>query len=98
LTAYTARAAQQIKDLLQHYETRERPEAVRALDAAMIAAERLIDSRQAEGLPAPRPYPSIARPGWRWIKSGRYWVGYTVTTPPLIAAVFYDAADIPSRL
>jgi hypothetical protein len=32
------------------------------------------------------------------VKAGRYWVAYLTTSPPVIAAVFYDAADIPCRL
>jgi hypothetical protein len=32
------------------------------------------------------------------VQAGRYWVLYRTTTPPVVVAVFYDAADIPGRL
>jgi len=40
----------------------------------------------------------LARKGHAWIKAGRYWGAYDTTTPPVIVAVFYEAADIPNRL
>jgi plasmid stabilization system protein ParE len=98
LIAYTARALRQIDDLIQHYEDRERIEAVRGLSAALDAAEAKIAANPAAGRAAPRPYPGLARQGRAWIKVGRYWVAYDTTTPPVIVAVFYEAADIPNRL
>ncbi len=50
-----------------------------------------------EGLNAPRPYPSLAHYGFRWIKVGSYWFAYTYTGAA-ITAIFYDKADIPNRL
>jgi hypothetical protein len=32
------------------------------------------------------------------VQAGRYWVAYSTTKPPVIVAVFYDAANIPGRL
>jgi hypothetical protein len=49
-------------------------------------------------LPAPQPYPQLARPGRAWIKVSRYWIAYRITPPPLTVAVFYDMANIPGRL
>jgi hypothetical protein len=49
-------------------------------------------------LPAPRPYPALAKPGRRWIIEGRYWIAYSLTTPPIISGVFYAMADIPNRV
>jgi plasmid stabilization system protein ParE len=98
LIAYTPRALRQIRDLRDHYEDRDRIEAIRALDTALRAAERKIEANPAAGLAAPRPYPNVARPGRAWVKAGRYWVAYNVAEPPMIVAVFYDAADIPRRI
>lgn len=98
MIAYTPRAARQVEDLRQHYEDRERIEAIRALDAALDEAERKIEGDPAAGLAAPRPYPRLARPGRAWVKAGRYWVAYSTTQPPVIVAVFYDVADIPGRV
>jgi plasmid stabilization system protein ParE len=82
----------------QHYEHRERPEAIIRLMAAVAEASRRIEANPEVGLPAPRPYPQLARPGRAWVKVGRYWISYTATQPPVIAAVFYETADIPGRL
>ena len=95
---YTPRAIRQIGTLVQHYEDRRRPEAIRALFAALDAAEQRIESKPSAGLVAPRPYPQVAREGRAWVKAGRYWVAYSTTQPPVIVAVFFETADIPRRL
>ena len=94
---YAAAALRQVADLRDHYERLQRPEASAGLRKALLAAERRIEARPRDGLPAPRPYPALAHPGEAWVKVGRYWVAYSLTTPPVILAVFYDAADIPGR-
>jgi plasmid stabilization system protein ParE len=98
LIGYTPRATRQVAGLRQFYEERERPEAIAALNAALEAAERRIAERPAAGLPAPRAYPQLARPGRAWIKSGRYWIAYRTKSPLLIVAVLFETADIPRRL
>ncbi len=97
MIGFTARAARQFQDLRRHYEERERPEAIRGLIAAVQQAERRIERSPDGGLPAPRPYPLLARSGRAWVKAGRYWVAYSRTTPPVIVGIFHDTADIPSR-
>jgi plasmid stabilization system protein ParE len=94
----TALAQRQVAALRKNYEDKQRPEAMRALIAAILAASDSIEADPAAGLSAPRPYPELARPRRLWVKAGRYWVAYRTTKPPVIAAVFYDAADIPGRL
>lgn len=91
-------AQAQLDALLSHFDERERPEAIRSLVAAIDRAAERIERNTAARLPAPRPYPSLARQGRVWMKSGRYWIAYSTTTPPVIMAVFYDQADIPGRL
>jgi plasmid stabilization system protein ParE len=76
---------------------KQRPEATRALIVAIFTASDSIEADPAAGLAAPRPYPRLARKGRLRVKAGRYWVAYLTTNPPVIAAVFYDAADIPGR-
>jgi plasmid stabilization system protein ParE len=84
--------------LRQHCEKLARPEATRNLVAAIESAWRQITTNPAAGLPAPRPYPNVARPGRAWVQAGSYWIAY-ITRPSLaIVAVVYDAADIPGRL
>lgn len=95
---YTDEALDHARDLRRHYESLDRDTAIRALMRALAEAEARIELAPGVGLPAPRPYPQLARPGRAWVKSGRYWIVYTTTSPPVIAGVFYDAADIPRRL
>jgi plasmid stabilization system protein ParE len=98
LIVLTPRAARQVRALRQHYEKLGRPEATRNLVAAIESASHQITTNSAAGLPAPRPYPNVARPGRAWVQAGRYWIAY-ITRPSLaIVAVVYDAADIPRRL
>jgi hypothetical protein len=83
LIGYTDEALEQVRALRHHYEALARDAAIRALDRA---------------LPAPRPYPQLARPGRAWIKSGRYWVAYRTGPAPVIVAVFFETVNIPGRL
>jgi plasmid stabilization system protein ParE len=98
LTVLSPRAGQQVRELQRHYRDLGRPEAIRGLAAALETAWRTITTSPAAGLPAPRPYPQLARPGWAWVKSGRYWIGYQTDPAPVIVAVFFETANIPSRL
>jgi plasmid stabilization system protein ParE len=98
LIGFTARAVRQLRALRQHYEDRQRPEAIIRLMAAVAEASRKIEANPEAGLAAPRPYPQLARPGRASLKVGRYWISYTTTRPPVIAAVFYETADIPGRV
>ena len=91
------KADSQIVNLRQHYEALGRTEALDAFEAALEAAERKIDRDPSGGVPAPRPYPFLARPGQAWIKSGRYWIAYSTVPPPVIIGVFYETANIPGR-
>lgn len=95
---YSARAERQVDALRIHYQDRGRLEAVRNLDRALDEAEERITREPEAGLAAPRPYPEIARMGEAWIMAGRYWIGYGLTYPPVILAVFDATADIPGRL
>jgi len=96
--AYTRRAARDVAQLRTHYEARSFIEAVVNLDAALREAERRIEADPAAGSASPRPYPQLARPARAWIKSGNYWIAYTLTAPPVIVGVFHDSADIPRRI
>jgi len=95
---YSRRAALQISDLLKHYAEVARPEAMRNLLIAMREASAEIEGNPSAGLPAPRPYPDVVRPGVLWVKAGRYWVGFRRRPRLGIVDIFYDEADIPNRL
>lgn len=90
-------AERQITDLLRHYARLGRPEAGRNLIAAIDQAVVRIERDPGAGLPAPHPYPDLARPGRAWTKTGRYWIAYSTTQPPAIVGVFYETADLPGR-
>ncbi|HWK48216.1 MAG TPA: type II toxin-antitoxin system RelE/ParE family toxin [Stellaceae bacterium] len=98
MIAFSRKATQHLEDLWRYYEEYERLEALRNLTAAMADAIAKIERNPGAGLAAPRPYPSLAKPGRAWVKAGRYWVMYRTTKPPVITGIFYDAADIPDRL
>ena len=95
---YTPKAARQVAAPRAYYQEKDRPEAVSRLDAALRGAARRIERDPGAGLPAPRPYPALARPGRVWIKMGRYWIAYSTTEPPVVVGVFYETADIPGRI
>ena len=95
---YSRRALRQVAQLIRHYDERERYEAIRAFRAALDEAESRIAHSPAEGLHAPRPYPALRQPGRAWVKAGRYWIAYRTSKPPMIVAVFFETADIPTRL
>ena len=69
-----------------------RPEAIRNLAYALAEASDKIESNPDAGLTAPRPYPSVAKPGRLWLHVRRYWIAYSTTIPPVILAVFFDTA------
>ena len=86
-----------LDELHDHYRRKGWIEASIALDLAMLEAERRVQLNPQAGLPAPRPYPSLAAAGESWLIVKPYWVVYRPSTPPLILAVFHDSADIPAR-
>jgi hypothetical protein len=83
---------------LRHYARIGRPEAGQNLIAAIDRGMTRIERDPTAGLPAPRPYPSLARAGRAWIKVGSYWIAYRTANPPVIVSVFYATANIPGRL
>jgi plasmid stabilization system protein ParE len=91
-------AEAQLDDLLQHYERLDRIEAARNLLIALDRASDRIVRAAADGLPAPRPYPSLAKLGLLWIKESSYWIAYSTTSTPVITGVFYETANIPKRV
>jgi len=97
LIDYTRRAVEHLSALFDHYEAKERPEAMRNLMEAMRDAWAEIERDPQGGLAAPRPYPELARPGTLWRHSRSYWVAYCRAPRLAITAIFYDESDIPGR-
>jgi len=98
LIEYTPEALRQIDALLQHYEAQQRDGAAHALLTALEQAERRIECDPSAGLAAPRPYPQLTQADRVWVKSGRCWIAYNISTPPVIAAIFFETSNIPGRL
>jgi len=92
-------AARQLDELSRFYAERERDGAIDSLvDSVERASDRYL-ANQGLFYDAPRPYPALLRPGWRWAKDGRYWIAFgPARNRPVIRAIFHDAADIPGRL
>lgn len=88
----------QLIALIRHYEALDRRDAARNLLLAVEAAIARITSTPEAGLIAPRPYPALTRFGLRWIHERCYWFSYTPDTPPVMAGIFYEMADIPNRI
>ena len=70
---------------------------MRNLIEVVTEAAGRIERSPAAGLPAPQPYPILARPGQAWVKAGPHWIRYGLTSPPVITGVFHEQADIPGR-
>lgn len=98
MISISPRARRDIRELQLHYLGKGRPEAAENLLAAVHEASDMIERNPHAGIEAPRPYPQLRRQRISWIKVHRYWIGYRRDPALTIAAVFYDAADIPQRL
>jgi plasmid stabilization system protein ParE len=98
MIARSPEAEAQLDTPIAYYEALGRLEASINLLNALERARARISEKPEAGLPAPRPYPSLAKAGRRWVIEGTYWISYSLTTPPIISGVFYAMADIPNRL
>jgi hypothetical protein len=96
--ALSPEAEFQIDQLIAHFEAKARiGAAINLLNAIERAKQRSIRA-PGDGLEAPRPYPALKRAGRYWLVEGRYWISYSLVTPPVISGVYYVTADIPARL
>jgi plasmid stabilization system protein ParE len=97
LTEYSATALRQIGELTAHFRKKRRPEAIQNLLAALTRVEAAIAAGPRRTRAFPAGYRELARPGRAWVKEARYWIAYEQTEPPIIVAVFWDAADLGRR-
>jgi hypothetical protein len=98
LIEFTAEARDQVANLRRYYRRESRFDALRVFERAVAEALARIEAEPERGSPAPRPYPSLARPGQAWCKVRRYWFRYSLTSPPVITGVFFETANIPGRM
>jgi hypothetical protein len=75
-----------------------RPDAARKLIETYDAALEQIASGPRFWLSHPRPYPDIARYGFRWVKIHRYWFAYQPGPSPVITNIFDESGDIPGQV
>ncbi len=97
MISLSPRAQRHVVRLAHHYDSLDRDAAVVNLATALDEAKDKIERNPTAGLPAPRPYPRLAKQGRRWLHVRRYWIAYDMT-PLRIVAVFFDTANIPKRL
>ena len=74
MIAVSRRAGAQIRGLVANFEELDRTQAAANLLAALERASGRIVGAPNAGLLAPRPYPGLARLGFRWVKEGPYWI------------------------
>jgi hypothetical protein len=99
----TASARTQYLGTIRRYLTASprkpaRPLAAGRLIEAYEAAVEAIAAEPASWLGHPRPYPDLARYGFRWIKVHRYWFGYLPVANPIITNILDEVADIPTHV
>ncbi len=95
----TRSASRQLEALLDHFIEKERLDAADKLERAVATATAHIEADPQSGLPAPRPYPALARLGFHWIKVHRYWFGWSITKGyPVLTNVHFDTASIEGRV
>ena len=87
-----------LDELTSYYEGKNRPEATRNLIAATERAALRIATDPLDSLPAPRPYPTLAHAGERWIKEGPYWFVFSEPSTPVIIGIYFATSDIANRL
>ena len=99
MTANTRAARQQIALLIRYYvDEKERPDAAYRLFEDLARARRQIDSDPSSGFMHPRPYPSLATMGFRWVNVRAYWVSWAIVEGrPVVTNVFHVSADIEGR-
>jgi hypothetical protein len=95
----TAVAREQLEALEAHYEKLGRDVAIVRMTEAIAMAATRIEEQAGPFYPAPRPYPELAVYGWQWLKEARYWVAFaSFADAYAITGIFFDTADIPSRI
>jgi plasmid stabilization system protein ParE len=102
LVLITDAARSQYLGMVRHYlqatpRRSARPEAARRLIETYDAALARIAAEPRSWRTHPRPYPDLARYGFRWIKLHRYWFAWHPGPPPVITNIFDETADIPRR-
>jgi plasmid stabilization system protein ParE len=99
----TATARDQYLGLIRRYlhttiSRPARPAAAYKLIGAYATAVEQIATGPKSWLTHPRPYPALARCGFRRIKVHRYWFGYLSTEDPIITNILDEVADIPAHV
>jgi len=95
----TLLASDQVKSLLDSYLERGRYAAYRNLLKSILDATEQIEAAPSGGASYPRPYPKMAKWGYRWIKVHRYWFGWSIRRGyPVITNVLFETSRIWGRV
>jgi plasmid stabilization system protein ParE len=95
----TATAEAALDTLASHYAALGRDRAIYRLLTALERACARYETQSGRFFSAPRPYPALASLGFRWTKEGAYWIAFDESVvPPVVAAIFHEAADIQRRI
>ena len=95
----TLAARDQALALLHAYRDSRRNGAFRnLLDAILIAADT-IEAALTGGSAYPKPYPRMAKWGFRWIKVHRYWFGWSMARGyPVVTNIFFETSRMWRRV
>jgi hypothetical protein len=95
----TVFAAEQAEALFDFYLEKDREQAYENLMKAITEAAAQIEAEPTGGLTHPKPYPGMAKWGFRWIKVHRYWFGWSMARGyPLVTNIFYDTSRMWARV
>jgi hypothetical protein len=95
----TIYAQDQAAALFEFYLAADREQAFENFLEAIAEAAARIEADPTGGLSHPRPYPAIARWGFRWIKVHRYWFAWSMARGyPVVTNVFFDTSDMRARV
>ena len=99
MATLSGRAQQQLDRLLIHFIAAGRVEAAIRLRETVALALVKADIPSLMTRAYPSVYSKLASLGFRWFKLHRYWFALDTTQAGrTIAVVFYESANIPSRI
>jgi len=92
-------AQDQAVALSEFYLRKDREQAFLNLRKAIAMAAAQIEADPTGGLSHPRPFPGMAKWGFRWIKVHRYWFGWSMARGyPLVTNIFFESSRMWARV
>jgi hypothetical protein len=95
----TVFARDQASALFEFYLEKDREQAYENLLKAIAEAASRIEADPTGGLAHPKPYPGMAKWGFRWIKVHLYWFGWSIARGyPLVTNIFFETSRMWARI